>query len=139
MNNKDKKPSLLKVIAIYLLVFLVIAGIISAISGGSIFGGGDVKEIEFSQLVDYFEKNQVSEVTVNESSRSYIAKLKTGKSVSAYAPTSYDMYIISEKYIAPQSSPPSAMVMGVAPGWSLRMTGVAKPSPAVHCGSSKTK
>ncbi len=115
MNNKDKKPSLLKVILIYVLVFLVIAGVISAISGGNIFGGGDVKEIEFSQLVDYFEKGQVAEVTVNENNRGYVAKLKSGQSVSAYAPTSYDMYIVSEKYIAPQAADGSLVVKSVRP------------------------
>ncbi|MBR6351816.1 MAG: ATP-dependent zinc metalloprotease FtsH, partial [Firmicutes bacterium] len=100
---------------IYVLVFLVIAGVISAISGGNIFGGGDVKEIEFSQLVDYFEKGQVAEVTVNENNRGYVAKLKSGQSVSAYAPTSYDMYIVSEKYIAPQAADGSLVVKSVRP------------------------
>jgi tripartite-type tricarboxylate transporter receptor subunit TctC len=49
---------MIKVIIIYALVFLVIAGIISAFTGGSLFGGaGDAKEIEFSELIDYLKKN----------------------------------------------------------------------------------
>ncbi len=115
MNNKDKKPSLLKVILIYILVFIVIAGIISVLSGGSIFNNGEIKEIEFSELVDDFEKELVTEVTVNESTRGYVAKLKSGETVSAYAPTSYDMYLVSEKYTAPQAAAGKLVIKSVRP------------------------
>ena len=114
-NNNGKKPSLLKVIAIYALVFLVIAGIISAISGGSIFGGEDAKEIEFSEFVDYLNKGQVSELTINENNRSYTAKLKSGTTVLAFAPTIYDMAVVSEQYIVPQSAEGTLVVKSVRP------------------------
>ena len=114
-NNNGKKPSLLKVIAIYILVFLVIAGIISAINGGSLFGNSDTKEIEFSELVDYLNKGQVAELSINESNRGYTAKLKNGTMVIAYAPTMYDMAVVSEQYIVPQSAEGTLIVKSVQP------------------------
>ena len=114
-NNKDKKPSLLRVILIYLMVFLVIAGVISLLSGGDIFGGGDVKQIEFSELLDDFSKEQVKEVTVYEGSRKYEATLKSGQKVSAYAPTTYDMTLVSEQYIVPQAAEGKLVVKSVPP------------------------
>ena len=116
-NNKNngKKPSLLKALLIYVLIFIVVAGIITIIGGGSLFGGGDARSIEFSELVDYLEKGQVTEILINENNRGYTAKLKSGETVIAYAPTVFEMQTISEKYIVPQSTSGSLVVKSVKP------------------------
>ena len=114
-NNNGKKPSLLKALLVYVLIFVVVAGLITLITGGSLFGGGDARDIEFSELVDNFEKGQVTEVLINENNRSYTAKLKSGETVIAYAPTVFEMETLSEKYIVPQSSSGSLVVKSVRP------------------------
>ena len=114
-NNNGKKPSLLKALLIYVLIFIVVAGIITIIGGGSLFGGGDARSIEFSELVDYLEKGQVTEILINENNRGYTAKLKSGETVIAYAPTVFEMQTISEKYIVPQSTSGSLVVKSVKP------------------------
>ena len=116
-NNKNngKKPSLLKALLIYVVIFIVVADIITIISGGSLFGGGDARSIEFSELVDYLEKGQVTEVLINENNRGYTAKLKSGETVIAYAPTVFEMQTISEKYIVPQSTSGTLVVKSVKP------------------------
>ncbi|MBQ9825891.1 MAG: ATP-dependent zinc metalloprotease FtsH [Firmicutes bacterium] len=100
---------------IYVLIFIVVAGIITIIGGGSLFGGGDARSIEFSELVDYLEKGQVTEILINENNRGYTAKLKSGETVIAYAPTVFEMQTISEKYIVPQSTSGSLVVKSVKP------------------------
>ena len=114
-NNNGKKPSLLKALLVYVLIFVVVAGLITLITGGSLFGSADAKDIEFSQLVDYLEKGQVTEILINENNRSYTAKLKSGETVIAYAPTVFEMQSISDKYIVPQSSTGSLVVKSVKP------------------------
>ena len=114
-NNNGKKPSLLKALLVYVLIFVVVAGLITLITGGSLFGGGDARDIEFSELVDNFEKGQVTEVLINENNRSYTAKLKSGETVIAYAPTVFEMETLSEKYIVPQSSSGTLVVKSVRP------------------------
>ena len=115
MKNNGKKPSFIVVLLIYILIFAAIAGIISLISGGSIFGGDDVTGVEFSTLVGYLEKEQIAELQINESNRSYTAKLKAGNTVIAYAPTASEMYTISEKYIVPQMAEGKLVVKSVKP------------------------
>ena len=116
MNNNGKKPGLLKVLLIYIVVFVVIAAIISAISNGSIFGGGgDVTEVEFSKFIEYLDKDQVAEVTVNDSNRSYSAILKSGQKIIAYASSDSDMWAVSQQYLVPQSANGSLIVKGVKP------------------------
>ena len=115
MNNKGKKPSLLKALVIYVLIFVIVAGFITLITGGSLFGGGDARDIEFSELVDYLDRGQVTEILINENNRSYTAKLKSGEVVVAYAPTVFEMQTVSEKYIVPQSTSGSLVVKSVKP------------------------
>ena len=114
-NNNGKKPSLLKALLVYVLIFVVVAGLITLITGGSLFGGGDARDIEFSELVDDFERGQVTEVLINENNRSYTAKLKSGETVIAYAPTVFEMQTLSDKYIVPQSSAGTLVVKSVKP------------------------
>ncbi|MBR6236957.1 MAG: ATP-dependent metallopeptidase FtsH/Yme1/Tma family protein, partial [Firmicutes bacterium] len=106
---------MLKALLVYVLIFVVVAGLITLITGGSLFGGGDARDIEFSELVDNFEKGQVTEVLINENNRSYTAKLKSGETVIAYAPTVFEMQTLSDKYIVPQSSSGTLVVKSVKP------------------------
>ena len=97
MNNNGKRPGLLKVLLIYIAVFVIIAVVISAISNGSVFGGGgDVTEVEFSKFVEYLDKSQIAEVTVNDGNRSYNAILKSGQKIVTYAPSDSDMEAVSQ-------------------------------------------
>ena len=107
-------------IIVYVLIFVVVVLLISALSGGSIFnGGGDVTNVEFSTLVDYLDKGQVSELQISESSRGYTAKLKDGRTVVAYAPTDAEMKVLSEKYIIPLSADGSLVVKSIRPSTYL--------------------
>ena len=116
MNNNGKKPGLLKVLLIYIVVFVVVAALISAISNGSLFGGGgDVSEVEFSKFIEYLDKGQIAEVTVNDSNRSYNAVLKSGQKIITYAPSDPDMETVSQQYLVPQSANGSLIVKGVKP------------------------
>ena len=116
MNNNGKKPGLLKALVIYVLIFVVVAGFITLISGGSIFGRDtDTKDIEFSELIGYLDKSQVEEIEINENNRSYVAKLRNGQVVVAYAPSISEMDEVSRAYIVPQSAAGTLTVKSVKP------------------------
>ncbi|MBR5730562.1 MAG: ATP-dependent zinc metalloprotease FtsH [Firmicutes bacterium] len=102
--------------AVYILIFVVVAAFITIITGGSLFGGDtDAKEIEFSELIGYLDKSQVEEIEINESSRGYLAKLRSGQVVSAYAPSVSEMDEVSRTYIIPQSAAGTLVVKSVKP------------------------
>ncbi len=116
MNNNGKKPGLLKALVIYVLIFVVVAGFITLISGGSIFGRDtDTRDIEFSELIGYLDKSQVEEIEINENNRSYVAKLRNGDVVVAYAPSISEMDEVSRAYIVPQSAAGTLTVKSVKP------------------------
>ena len=115
MNNKGKKPGFFGVVVLYILIFVVIAALISTFSRGSLFGGGDVTEIEFSQFIKYLQDGQIAEVTVNESNRSYEAVHKNGQKLITYAPSTSDMDTVSEQYIVPMSASGALVVKGIKP------------------------
>ena len=127
-NNNGKKPSLLRALLIYVLIFVIVAGLITLITGGSLFGGGDSRDIEFSELVDYLDKGQVTEILINENNRSYTAKLKSGEVVVAYAPTVFEMQTVSDKYIVPQYTSGNLVVKSVKPS---NYTGILSWIPTI--------
>ncbi len=104
MNN-NKKPGMGRGIGIYIILFLIIAGVIYGIQGGAQPSNTQtVKNIEFSEMIDYLEAEKVTEITINEGSRQYKGVLKDGTVFIAYAPTNYDMAVISQNYIVPQAA-----------------------------------
>ncbi|MBQ3920932.1 MAG: ATP-dependent zinc metalloprotease FtsH [Firmicutes bacterium] len=78
-----------------------------------------VKEVEFSEFVNYLKNEELTELRTSESGRSYSATLKNGGKIISYAPTGYDMAILSEDYIIPQSAAGTLKVESIRPSaWS---------------------
>ena len=104
MNNKKPSPS--RGILIYVLLFALVMGIIYIYQGSGYTppDQAQVQEIEFSDLVSYLQEEQVASITVTEGSRRYEGTLKDESKFIAYAPTAYDMAIVSETYLVPQAS-----------------------------------
>jgi len=103
LDNKNKKPSGLKILAWYFAVFIVIALIISLVWGGQVSGEQTVN-LSFSEFTSKLEAQQVKKLSISEGSRAYSGYLKDGTRFIAYAPTDYDMAVISQYYIVPQSA-----------------------------------
>ena len=116
MKNNGKKPSFIIVLLIYVLIFAVIAGIISWISSGSIFGPTtDAQEVDYSKFVEYLSKEEVAELTISEGNLRYNAVLKNGQQIISYAPSQIDMGVLSEQLITPQSASGKLVVKSVRP------------------------
>ena len=119
-NNKNNRPSGLKVLIYYVALFAIIALVVHFVFGPA----GDTTQqrvtLNFSQFVSKIESGNVKTITVNSSDRSYTGVLKDGSTFIAYAPSEYDMAVISEKYIVPQAAEGKLEVVSVRPSnlWS---------------------
>ena len=61
--------------------------------------GPQVRPVEFSEFVGYLQNRQVEELTIVETT---LGKLKSGERISAYAPSSVELMLLSEKHVFPQ-------------------------------------
>ena len=105
MNNKRKGPSFIKALIMYAAIFLVVALLVSALNGESLFGNSkQIVQLEYSDFISQLEKENVTNIAVNDGSLSYSGKLKDGTEFTVNVPSSYDMAVISETYIVPQAA-----------------------------------
>jgi len=103
-NNNNRRPGRFGGFGLYLLIFAIAIALFSAYQGNSFSGTTDVKELQFSEFVTELQNKNVSSVKITEGTRNYTGSLKDGSRFSAYAPTAYDMALVSEEYIIPQSA-----------------------------------
>ena len=105
MNNNKKGPDFLKALAMYAAIFLVVALLVTSLTGGGFFGTQEeIVEYEYSQLVSVLEKELVTSVSVNEGSLSYQGQLRDGTMFKCTVPSAYDMAVLTEMYIVPQAA-----------------------------------
>lgn len=84
-------------LTIYVLIFalvLAVAGFYNKMPKT------EIKEVEFSALVEQLEKENVKSVQIEDNQIK--AELKNKKQIIAYAPSVFDLNAIGEKYIYPQ-------------------------------------
>ena len=106
-NNNNKRPGPFKGVGLYALLIALVFVIVYAYRGsdlGTQLGEAEPVEYEFSQMVEQFEAENVTQIKVTAESRKYEGTLANGIKFIAYAPSSYDMAVISENYIIPQSA-----------------------------------
>ncbi|MBR5641502.1 MAG: ATP-dependent zinc metalloprotease FtsH [Firmicutes bacterium] len=78
-----------------------------------------VKEIGFSEFVEDLKAEKVQTVSVSEGSRRYEGQLKDSSYFLTYAPTAYDMAIVSEGYLIPQAEEGKLTIESIRPSaWS---------------------
>ena len=99
--NKNKKPGFGRGIIIYLIIFGLALAIIWAYQGSDM-NSASVKAVEYSEFVSLLKDKKINEISVNTSSLSYEGVLADGSIVTTYAPSSYDMALLSENYLIPQ-------------------------------------
>ena len=86
-----------KNLSIYLVIFALVLAAAFAYKGGS---GAEYKQVKFSTLVSYLEKEQVSEIKIEDSK--ITAKLGTDKYVYTFAANITDIDWLTSDYIIPQ-------------------------------------
>ena len=86
-----------KNLSIYLVIFALVLAAAFAYKGG---GNAEYKQVKFSTLVSYLEKEQVSEIKIEDSK--ITAKLGTDKYVYTYAANITDIDWLTSDYIIPQ-------------------------------------
>ena len=101
MNNK--KRNAVRGIGIYFIIFAIVLTFAWFYQGATMGEQSTVKNLEFSEFVSYLSNEQVKSVKITESSRRYEGELTNGTLYLTYAPTTYDMKVVSETYIVPQS------------------------------------
>ncbi|NMA94358.1 MAG: ATP-dependent zinc metalloprotease FtsH [Clostridiales bacterium] len=116
MNNKPGNPNPFRGIGIYLLIFATVIMAVWMLQSSSLLSGtAQVNKIDFSELVKNLEEDKVRTISVSESSRRYEGQLSDGSYFMANAPTAYDMAILSEKYLVPQSEDGGLTVQSIKP------------------------
>jgi cell division protease FtsH len=113
VNNK-KDPRTGRTLLFYVMIFLGIIALVSSFRG---MGSQNAQrtEVEFSQFIELLNDSKVSEVYISESGRYYNATLKDGSLIVSYAPTSYDMAIVSQDFIYPQLAKGTLKVESIQP------------------------
>ncbi|WP_206459935.1 ATP-dependent zinc metalloprotease FtsH [Anaerovorax sp. IOR16] len=104
-----------KNVGIYLLIFVIVVVMAWVYKG---VPAKEIKSIEFSEMVTYLEKQQVTELTIKDTHLK--GTLKNGTIVSAYAPTPYELMQVSQTYVMPQAAEGILKVPSVKPdnsGW----------------------
>ena len=112
MNN-NKKPGLGRGIIVYLLIFGLALAVIWAYQGTD--SAGSVEAIEYSDFITLLKNQEITEISVNNNSLSYEGKLKDGSYVTTYAPSGYDMALISEQYLVPQAESGTLKIETIRP------------------------
>ena len=120
MNNKNRKNGPFKGIGLYVILFaVVLLGAWLFQNSGLMGQTSQVKEIGFSELVEDLKSEKVQTISVSEGSRRYEGQLKDSSYFISYAPTAYDMAIISEGYLIPQAEAGKVTVETIKPSaWS---------------------
>ena len=113
MDNKNRRPSGLGILISYAVTFALITILVGFIFGRG--AGTEVKSLEFSEFVDLISNEKVATLKITSSNRSYTGTLKDGTKFVAYAPTDYDMAIISQDYVVPQAASGTLKVESVRP------------------------
>ena len=116
MNNKNRKGGPIRGIWLYVILF---AGVLLGawfFQNSGIFGDqSQVKEIGFSEFVEDLKNEKVQTVSVSEGSRRYEGQLKDSSYFITYAPTGYDMAIVSEGYLIPQAESGKMTIESIKP------------------------
>ena len=105
MNNKGKKPNFIKALLMYAAIFLVVALLVSTLSGESLFGESQqVVQLDYSEFIGMLKNQNIKKLSVNENSLTYSGELRDGSQFTVSVPSAYDMAVLSEQYIVPQSA-----------------------------------
>jgi cell division protease FtsH len=114
-DNKKKGPGGGRTLIIYLVLFAVVILVFAAYRGSGLTNDAAIKEVEYSEFVGYLQNRQITKIVVNESSQRYQATLKDGSQVLCYAPTVYDMMLVSQEYLLPQTADGTLTIDSIRP------------------------
>ena len=116
MNNKKRNNGPFRGIGLYIILFAVVLGGIWLFQNSGIMGNTtQVKEIGFSEMVEALKDEKVQTISVSEGNRRYEGQLKDSSYFVSYAPTAYDMAIVSEGYLIPQAEAGKLTVESIKP------------------------
>ena len=116
MNNKKRNNGPFRGIGLYIILFAVVLGGIWLVQNSGIMGNTtQVKEIGFSEMVEALKDEKVQTISVSEGNRRYEGQLKDSSYFVSYAPTAYDMAIVSEGYLIPQAEAGKLTVESIKP------------------------
>jgi len=114
LNNKNKRPSGIGIFISYAVTFAILVLLVSLLFGNGM-GGQETKQLQFSEFVDLISNEKVATLKISSGSRSYTGTLRDGTKFIAYAPTDYDMAVISQEYVVPQSAAGTLKVESTRP------------------------
>lgn len=130
-NNKDRnnkgpqrppKGRAMRNIMVYLLIILMVAGM--AYFYKDMEPVKEVRQVDFSRLIEELEAGNMTELKMNYNSLNVTGELRDGSRISAYAPSTMELMMISEQYAFPQMKEGTLEMESVKPnswGWLLNL------------------
>ena len=119
---KPKKGRMARSIFIYILIIGMVAGMAYFYKDAGV--APEVRAVDFSRFVEELEKGSFTELKMDYNSLNVIGELEDETYMSAYAPSTMELMLISEQYAFPQMKEGNLTMESVKPsswGWLMNL------------------
>jgi len=120
--NKPRKGRMARSIFIYILIIGMVAGMAYFYKDAAV--APEVRAVDFSRFVEELEKGSFTELKMDYNSLNVIGELEDETYMSAYAPSTMELMLISEQYAFPQMKEGDLKMESVKPsswGWLMNL------------------
>ena len=109
-------------VMVYLTIILMVAGMAYFYKG--VEPAQEIRQVDFSRFVEELEGKNVTQLQMDYNSLNVVGEMKDGTKISAYAPSTMELMLISEQYAFPQMKEGTLDMKSVKPsswGWLLNL------------------
>ena len=121
-NRGPQKGRAMRNVMVYLTIILMVAGMAYFYKG--VEPVQEIRQVDFSRFVEELEGKNVTQLQMDYNSLNVVGEMKDGTKISAYAPSTMELMLISEQYAFPQMKEGTLDMKSVKPsswGWLLNL------------------
>ena len=120
--NRPKKGRIARSVFVYMLIIAMVAGMAYFYKDAAV--APEVRAVDFSRFVEELEKGSFTELKMDYNSLNVVGELEDETYMSAYAPSTMELMLISEQYAFPQMTEGNLKMESVKPsswGWLMNL------------------
>ncbi|MBQ4576393.1 MAG: hypothetical protein IJB07_01555, partial [Firmicutes bacterium] len=120
--NRPKKGRIARSVFVYMLIIAMVAGMAYFYKDAAV--APEVRAVDFSRFVEELEKGSFTELKMDYNSLNVVGELEDETYMSAYAPSTMELMLISEQYAFPQMKEGDLKMESVKPsswGWLMNL------------------
>jgi len=120
--NRPKKGRIARSMFVYMLIIAMVAGMAYFYKDAAV--APEVRAVDFSRFVEELEKGSFTELKMDYNSLNVVGELEDETYMSAYAPSTMELMLISEQYAFPQMTEGNLKMESVKPsswGWLMNL------------------